>query len=80
MFPVKHEQIFKNGIKCIHKVPFQNKCTDRSMEVQLPALLGNFDKLTNRTDRQNEGKTGPRRFIRWHRKVAVMIVVVVVAE
>ena len=57
MFPVKHEQIFKNGIKCIHKVPFQNKCTDRSMD---------------------EGTTGPRRFIRWHRKVSVMIVVVVV--
>ena len=30
----------------------KNKCSDRSMEVKLPALLGNYDRPTDRrTDR-----------------------------
>ena len=33
----------KAQILCI---VFENKCSDRSMEVQLPALLGNYDSPT----------------------------------
>ena len=32
-----------------------NKCSDRSMEVKLPALIGNYDRKTNQ---QTNGQTG----------------------
>ena len=30
----------------------KNKCSERSMEVKLPALLGNYDRPTNRRTNQ----------------------------
>ena len=46
----------------LHWIHKKNKCFDRSMEVKLPALLGNYDRQTNRpttrrTDRRAHWKS-----------------------
>ena len=49
------DQVRKWVRRSVIEIAFQNKCSDRSMEVKLAALLENYDRQTdqptNRTDR-----------------------------
>ena len=48
-----------------------NKCSDRSMEVKLPALLGNYDRQTNQpADRPTNLRTDDKQV---HREVKLLI-------
>ena len=50
-----------------------NKCSDRSMEVKLPALLGNYDRQTNQpADRPTNQRTDRQ----VHREVKLLIKIV----
>ena len=51
-------------------LPVENKCSDRSIEVKLPARLGNYDKQTDQpTDRPTTERRRTDR--RAHREVTL---------
>ena len=47
----------RSAIRLVSSWQSKNRCSDRSMEVNLPALLGYYDRQTNRPNKRPTGDT-----------------------